>query len=446
VLKSDFAFFMEDDYARKPVPLAVKRSWLPIAIVWFGLGTDIAAALYGTIIASGQTVFNGLIALLIANLILGVIGGFAAYIGSITGLSTGMITRFTFGQSGGKFITFIITLVFFSLFGVILGLFGETTTFLFAEAFQLNIPVMWATIAGGVLMIGTAAVGYVALERLSMIAVPLMFFLFGGLIAKVWAAEGTDWLFALPENGMTMSIGSAVSFIMATWMMVVVITPDLSRYAKTPRDAFFSAFFGFLVGNSVMISLAMMLSRITGVDDVIQVMLSVGWGIWAMLILILAQWTTNDNILYSTGLALSSLIRHVPKTVLTVIAGIIGILIAVFKLHENILPFMSIVGAVCAPIVAIYIVDYFFLDKTKYHFAFIQEKKVAPIYWSSVLVWGIATTVGLLTTPTAEGGWGLFQLTTASSIDAFLVAAILHYLLGKGMQRQSRVTEGKRVA
>jgi hypothetical protein len=74
-------FFVRNDYPRQPVPLADRRGWLIIALVWIGLGTDLAGAFVGVYLASGQTVMNALGALLIANILLGLIGGLLSYIG-----------------------------------------------------------------------------------------------------------------------------------------------------------------------------------------------------------------------------------------------------------------------------------------------------------------------------------------------------------------------------
>lgn len=425
-------FFSKDDYARQPVPLKERRGWIPMTIVWFALGTDIVSALIGSVLAQGQTVLTAAIAVLVANVILGVIGGLCCYIGAATGLPTGFITRFAFGEYGSKVVTFVIMIVFFAVFGVTVGLFGESLHFLLLEVFGINIPAAWAGVIGGLVMTSTAIVGYIAIERLSIIALPLMLLLLGGLMGKIIGTEGkSEILTALPPGGITISFGSAVSFVLASWMLFMVICPDITRWAKTKKEAFLSGFLGFLLGNSVVVILAIFMVRITGVEDVIDIFLAVGWGVFAIMILILGQWTTNDNILYSSGLALSSLVRRVPKTALTLIIGVLGAGMAFFQIHNYIFLFFNLMGALLAPIAAIYMVEYFFLNRQRFMFAFITEEKVSPIYWTAMISWVCASTLGIMTTPAEEGGLGLFTITTASSIDTFLFAAVLHLILGK---------------
>lgn len=441
-------FFSKDDYARQPVPLAERRGWIPMTIVWFALGTDIVSALIGSVLAQGQTVLTALFAVLIANVILGVIGGLCCYVGAASGLPTGFIARFTFGEHGSKLVTWVIMLIFFAVFGVTVGLFGESLHYLLLEVFGINIPVAWAGVIGGLLMIFTAMVGYIAIERLSVIAFPLMLFLLAILTVQIIKTEGMkDVLTALPPGGITMSFGSAVSFVLASWMLFMVICPDITRWARTKKEAFLSGFLGFLLGNSVMVTVGIFLVRITGLEDVIQIFLTAGLGISALMIVILGQWTTNDNILYSSSLALSSLIRSVPKSVLTVIVGIGGAGMAFFQVHNYLLVFFNLMGAILAPVAAIYLVEYFFLNRNRFMFAFIEKKQVAPVYWTAIVSWVCASSLGLMTTPTVEGGFGLFTITTASSIDTFLFAAILHFILGKISGRMgSQKEKGAQVA
>ncbi|PTM57640.1 purine-cytosine permease family protein [Desmospora activa] len=426
------SFFAKDDFARQPVPLSERRSWIPLTLVWFALGTDIIAALIGASLATGQTVANAMIVVSVSSLILGLLGGLGSYVGSTTGLSTGLISQFAFGNIGGRIVTTFIAIVFFISFGVYVGAFGESFQHLLQSVFGINLSVSWAAVIGGAMMTITATIGYKAIERLSAISFPLMLFLLSGLAGTIIGTEAKgEWFFVEPAGGTTMTILAGISFILAGWAPIVVISPDIARWAKSPRDAFLSGFLGFLLGNFFMISLTVMMVRITGIENVIQIMLSLNWGILAITILVLAQWTTNDNLLYSSGLALSSLIRNTPKYILTLITGVVGAILAYFQLHNHLLTVFSITGVLIAPVASIYMVEFFLLNRHRFMFTFIQNKKIPSIYWTAIVSWIIASTVGLMTIPAADYGLELFELTGASSLDTFLVAGLVHFLLGK---------------
>src|SRR5690606_18262164 len=134
--------------------------------------------------------------------------------------------------------------------------------------------------------------------------------------------DGGANLKALPAKE-TLSLGTATSYVVGIFLVGTVISPDVARWAKTKKDAVLSSFFGFLIGNSLMLLIAIILAKTTGTGDLVKVFLSLGMGMPAILILILAQWTTNDNNLYSASLGWSVVFRRVSKRHLTLIAGLI---------------------------------------------------------------------------------------------------------------------------
>ncbi|PTM56603.1 cytosine permease [Desmospora activa] len=431
-------FFVKDDFPRQPVPLVDRRGWILIALVWIGYGTDLVGASLGVYLASGMAVKDALISIWVANLIMGIIGGLLSYIGGSTGLSTAMISRFVFGEIGSRILSIALFIMLLGFFGIEAGLFGDSAQYILQAVFGVEFSGHWLAVIGALLMTLTATFGYFVIERLSSVAVPLMLFLLSGLIGKIAAHSSDQWLFIGPESGMVITMGSAISLVVGSWIGICVVSPDIARWAKSKKAAFLSGFFGLLIGNSMMMSAAVIMARITGSDDVIQVMIGVGWGAWAAVILILAQWTTNDNLLYSGGLSMSNIFRSVPKFMLTLGIGLFGTLLTYLKFVDSLVQFVGILAVVFAPVAAIYLVEFFLLNRTRFLFAFIQNKQVAPIYWTSMFSWIAAAIVGLVTMPTVEGGFELFTITGAPGLDAFLVAALLHFLVGKSVQKLSK--------
>jgi cytosine permease len=424
-------FFVNDDYPRQPVPLSERRGWILIALVWIGLGTDLVGASLGVFLATGMTVQDAITSILLANVIMGVIGGLVSYIGGATGLSTAMISRFVFGEIGSRILSFALFFMLLGFFGIEAGLFGESARYILSSLFGIDLPGHWLAVIGALLMTLTATLGYFVIERLSSVAVPLMLFLLGGLIGKIAAHSPEQWLLVEPQTGITITMGSAISLVVGSWIGICVVSPDIARWARSKKTAFLSGFFGLLIGNSMMMSAAVIMTRITGVDDVIQVMVGVGWGAWAAVILILAQWTTNDNLLYSGGLSMSNIFRSVPKFLLTLGIGLLGTFLTYMRFVDSLVEFVNILAVVFAPVAAIYIIEYFLLNRNRFLFVFIRKKEIAPIYWTAMTSWLTASLIGLMTMPSEEGGFGLFSITGAAGLDAFVVAAVLHFVIGK---------------
>jgi cytosine permease len=277
-------------------------------------------------------------------------------------------------------------------------------------------------------------VGYRAIEWLNVWSVPLMVGILVG--AVVWASTGQPLssLLSAPPTGTVLTMGLAISLVASSFLVGTVITPDVARWAKTPRDAVLSSFFGFLFGTSLMLLIVILLVKATGSTNILHLFVSMGFGIPAIILLILAQWTTNHSNLYSAALGFSVIFSRVPKNVLTIIAGLIGTTLAYWDIFNHFIPFLIYLTAFIAPIGGIYLAEFFLLNRSRFQFVFIREERIPSFYWQTVLVWGIAAFIGLATSP-APNGLGWFNLTTIPLLDSFLAGFLLQWVLGKVLKK-----------
>lgn len=411
---------MKNDYAREAVPMNERKKWFSISLVWIAVGIDLSAMLFGAELGAGMAFEDALIAVLIGSTILGVLAAFCAYVGAVTGLSTSMISKFTFGSAGAKLVSLFLAISLLGWFGVQTGFFAENAFAAIKGVAGWDIPIPVLAGIGGVLMMTTAVFGYRAIEKLSSWSVPLLLILV--ILSVIFAINkfGTSKLSAPVEN--VFSLGMAISLVISVFVVGAVISPDISRWARTKKDAVLASFFGFFFGNSFMIVIAMILSRIMDESDLTTIMITVGLGVPGILVLILAQWTTNTSNAYSSGLSLSVIFSKTNKVVLTLIAGTIGTLLAVFGIYDYFIDFLTIMTMFIAPIGGVYTASYYIggisLFTKENHYTI----KLLPL-----IAWALGTLISWLT---MEGpiGLELFTLTTISSVDSFLVAFIFQAL------------------
>lgn len=119
-------------------------------------------------------------------------------------------------------------------------------------------------------------------------------------------------------------------------------------------------------------------------SDISDVLMNQGMIVWAMIILGLNIWTTNDNALYASGLGFSNITR-LPKKIMVIVNGIIGTLLALY-LYNNFVGFLNVLNSMLPSIGGVLIADYFLVHKSKY-IAF-AEKKISKFRWSAVVAWG----------------------------------------------------------
>lgn len=411
---------MNNDYAREAVPMSERKAWFSISLVWIAVGIDLSAMLFGAELGGGMAFSDALTAVLIGSVILGVLAAFCAYVGAVTGLSTSMISRFTFGTAGAKLVSFFIAVSLIGWFGVQAGFFAENAYAAVDGALGWKLPVPLLAAIGGILMMTTAVYGYKAIEKLSAWSVPLLLILVFSAVGLAISKYGLGALKNPVDN--IFSFGMAVSLVISVFVVGAVISPDISRWARSKKDAVLASFFGFFFGNCFMIIVAMILSRLMDESSLTTIMITVGLGVPGVLVLILAQWTTNTSNAYSAGLSLAVIFSKRSKVMLTLAGGIIGTLLAVLGIYDYFVNFLTIMTMFIAPIGGVYTASYYIGG----HHLF-SEKWDQSFKWLPLLAWALGTFISWLTME-APIGLELFILTTISSVDSFLIAFVFQAL------------------
>jgi cytosine permease len=326
-----------------------------------------------------------------------------------------------FGRNGGKILGFIngISLVGWFAFQ------ADFFAFIMVDAlakYDIVISHLTALIGGSVLMMMTAIYGVRALGKLSTYSVPLMVTLI--TIGLFMAADYQGGAAPTIEDPLT--LGQAISFVMSIWILAAVAAPDIARYAKTRRDAILGAGIGFLVGNSAIILIALILTKMTGTDDLVEVFFTLGLGMAAIIVLVFAQWTTNSSNLTSGGLCMSMVLPKIPRPVLVVIMTIVGIGIAQLGMVNKFTDFLMLLSVTIAPAAGVYIVQYYILDSAKMSFENIQQ--VPAWMFKGLASWAFGTAFSACTAPEF---FNLFSLTSISSLDGILAAGAFYLALVK---------------
>ncbi|ASN04400.1 purine-cytosine permease family protein [Virgibacillus necropolis] len=427
-------FSLVKDYELEPVPQDKRKGWLKLSFVWMGAIVALSAIVLGGALGAGLSFSQAIIASFVGSFVLAVLSALCCVVGAKTGLPTALVSRFALGKYGSYAVSIIIAIALFGWFGVQLDLFGASLHNILIDGLSINIPPLILVLIGGLLMTTTAFIGYKAIEKLSLLAVPLLAILLISSLIKVMNSTNFEEVIKAPIIGDPLTLGTAISLIIGSLAIGAIIGPDISRYAHSTKDAIISSFMAYFVGFSIVLIIAVVLAKATTQVDIVEIMLGLGWGTAALLVLILAQWTTNDNNLYSSALGFSVIFQKVPKSILTVIAGFIGTGMAVAGIYDNFIPFLNFLSALIPPIGGIYVAD-FMVNRKKYSFEKLGETKNVEIV--GINVWVIAALVAFMTIP-APNGFGLFTLTGASGLDAFLVAFGLQLILGKLINRTNK--------
>ncbi|MBQ6685304.1 MAG: cytosine permease, partial [Firmicutes bacterium] len=214
----------------------------------------------------------------------------------------------------------------------------------------------------GVCMTGSAYFGIKGLEIVSYISVPLIAIL--GTYAMVKSTiegGGLNAIFDKSTGGLTLF--SAIGLVIGSFVSGGTATPNFVCFAKNNKTAVITTVIAFFLGNSLMFCFGGVAGAFTGSNDIFWVMIELGMGLWAFLVLGANIWTTNDNALYTGALGLSN-ITGKSKKMMVILSGIIGTVAAIW-LYNNFCNWLTILNATL-PAVGVILVADFFLDRKKY--------------------------------------------------------------------------------
>lgn len=413
------AKLQEDDFSVNSVPKERTYNWLSMGLIWAGVGISLGMIVTGGTIGNGMSFQQAFWASLIGGFVLTVVTALCGIVGSNTGFSTAMISKFTFGRVAIIIIALIQAFGSYGWFGVQLGLFGETLSTASKLAFGLIPPVSLCIIFGGLCMMLTSTIGYKGLDILSKIAVPLLLILLIASMVKVLQGLTIGELWNMKGSGEPMSLGFGISTAIASFIVGAVVAPDVSRYGRSAKDTALGSILAFFIVVPLMFVVGISLAQVAQTWDIVEIMLKLGWGILALLVLLLAQWTSNDNNLYCSALGFAVVFKKFKKWQLTLISGVIGIILALVGIYDNLITFLSFLGILIPPMGGVIIADYFFFNG-KYYKAEYQDK-LRTVNVLPLAAWIIASVVSLLSTYTA------FSLTTVPSLDGLLIGFIIQF-------------------
>lgn len=421
------------DFALEAVPKEFRRTWFSMFSVFIAIGVDLSSVILGAELANGMPLNQAILSVGVGSFLLAILCSICAVVGSSTHLSTSMITKYVFGEYGAKAFSIVIGISLLGWFGVQVGFFAENVHTVLKDAFQLTIDVKLLSLIGGLLMMTTAIFGYRAIEKLSVWSVPLLLGLM--LILLFLTLKDYSLSVTVPTTG-AFTFGSAISLVISIFIVGATISPDITRYAKSKKDAVVATFFGIFIGNSFMIIVSILMSKAMGTGDMMKIFITLGWAIPGVLILTLAQWTTNTTNLYSSSLGFSLILTKISKEKLTVILGLIATSLAVFGIYNQFISFLNILAIVVAPIGGIYVSEYFMIKKEFKRYS--NQLEAKTVVTRSIVAWLIGMLVTYLTTA-QPSGFALFSITTVSSLDGFLAGFIVQTVAGKFFSKKDTV-------
>jgi purine-cytosine permease-like protein len=321
------------------------------------------------------------------------------------------------------------------MFVVGVGWFGVQTGMVGAAAYEIvkNLvpaiaftPRVWMVITG-VLMAAVAIFGYKAIVWLNRIAIPGLIVLLVWLTYKIVTVYG-DKLASFEATG-EMSFFAVINLLPAGMAAALILGADYGRYVKSER-ATLGAPLSVIIFFAVVAILGVVSAAVAGNWDPVQIFVSLGLGVFGLLMLILAAWTTNVTNIYVASLALSNMSGWL-RVRTSIIASVVGILLALAGIYsfQGLVNYLTLITALLIPTSGVLIVDYFVRNRRQM-LADELFKKEDSVYWfyrgwnvRAVVAWAL----GAIVTFAVPQSW-------IPAISAMIVSGVAYYLLTMSTQ------------
>lgn len=408
--------------SRIPVDPAEAVSGVQIGVVLIGITITLPLMYSAGELAQGIGLADGIVAAVTGALILSLMSIPAAIVGVRTRLSSYMIIEHTFGYAGAKFVNFWFGVFLLGWYAVTAELFGRTLFLAAGELTTLAIPEWSYTVFSSVIVTVTTIYGFKAIDRLALVAVPFLLLALIVVVVLSLRATGFDELMLL-ESRDSINMPTAISAVIGAAIVGVVLTPDLTRYARNVRDCVTASFLGQGAGMSIVYICGMIPVLVWGELEPMTYMFAMGFGIIALLVLVFATWTTNVINLYSAALASRASIPIGNYRNVVVIAGIVGTIAALVGIADHLIEFLVVMGLLVPPIAGVYLADFFFFKRTDFSPERLEGRPAVRI---NAVVIGLGT--GVLST------WMFYSersLTSLGALDSLFISIAAYIALQK---------------
>ncbi|MCR4823764.1 MAG: cytosine permease [Bacteroidales bacterium] len=408
------------DFTTGKVAQTGRKSNLSMFMIMLGFTFFSASMWAGQKLAAGLDFQGFLLSLLLGGLILGAYTGALGFIGAESGLTLDMLARRSFGNKGSWLPSAMISFTQVGWFGVGLAMFAIPVA---KEVLHLDLDgdmpakVYMLVAIAGILMTASAYFGIKGLTLISYIAVPAVAIL--GTVAMILAIKRGDvgLVEQFSRGTKDLSVIAGAGLVIGSFVSGGTATPNFTRFAKNARVGLWVTVIAFFLGNSLMFLFGAVSSIYVGGNDIFEVMLHLNLFYFAILVLGLNIWTTNDNALYSAGLGLSN-ITGLSKKTMVLISGLIGTVAAVW-LYWNFCDWLNVLNCTLPPVGIVLILSYF-LNRKSY---LKDEMPTIQVNWFAVLGVVLGAVVANLVK------WGI------PSINGMVVAAIC-FIIGESIRKK----------
>lgn len=408
-----------DEFSNQRVPMSARKSMLSLLTVSLGYVFVVTSMQAGGSIGVGLSFKDAFLAILLSSVILAVLACAMGVIAAKSGLTLGLLSKYSFGKAGTYVPVAIVAITTIGWFSIDAYLIGQSTNQLFS-----NIPIIPIAILGGIGMTLTAMRGMKWMTYLSNLAVPLII-IFGAvsMVLAIKSCGGIEGMMAL-TNDNPIAFSKAVALGVGSYAVgAVMFTPDIMRFAKSAKVSTVVMIITMMVGNTFVVLFGAIGAVATGSPDIAVVLGVQGLLAPAFLVLVLNIWSTAQGCVYSGSMSLSS-VTKIKRSYLVIGFGVVGIIFALIGFYNYFGTYINFLSSSVPPLAGIFLAD--FLVTYRQEYPDMDKITLPSVNIAGFLSWAVGFGVSFIP----------FGLPVVNCIvAAFAVKAILGKVMGNGLTK-----------
>lgn len=390
---------LADEYEDVPVPARARRSLVAVSAVWLGFPMILTCAVFGGLIVYSLGFWWGMLAIALGNLVLMLYVGSLSFLAGATGKNFALTAVETFGRRGYIVPSGFLATIVIGWFAFQTGLTGS----ILHESLGWNETV--TTLAAGIGFTAATLLGIRALSVIGMIAAPVYLIL--GIVAIAFAAPtaapGSVTSYQGGAGTAAMSLGAAVTLVIASFIDSGTMTADFTRWARNGREGFLAAISAFPVGNAVALVVGGVIVALGAATDpgsnggtFLHILIAHGGVLvpLAVAFVFINLGSVCAHCLYNGAVGWGQLSGGTMRR-LTLILGAIGVLLAVGGIWSQFEQWLNLLGVIVPPIGIVLILDQLVLPR----FGVGSRAAGAPsaaVRWEPFASWGAGSAAALL--------------------------------------------------
>lgn len=381
----------EIEFAFEEVPDSARKSLGSILVILTGYTISLSNFVTGATVGFKMPFQQAILACGLGNLMLIVVATLLGIISCRTGLTTSVLARKSMGGRSSAILSFLIAVSAVNWIAVNADTFAK----LIGSTFSWwPIPVGITAIIVVALWAQSAIRGVNGLEIVSWLGVPCAIVLTIACAIAIGTKAGYASVFAYtPPSDLQISFAAGSTSFVGAWIFGCIVSPDVCRYAKSPKHVSVGAPIAVAIGLFGLEVIGIMTAQATKQSDFVPATAALGLGVLVFICAIFCVWTTQDNNIYSAGLALQNVMKDtklegkIKHAWLAIGIATAAAIFAAVGATKYLLPVVQTLSVLLPPIPGMIIAEHYFVGRSK-------EKK--PINWVAMITWVIGTGVGYI--------------------------------------------------